>query len=184
MFQLYRIYDLKPVKYENLRPEKVSKGRVAAGGVNDDTLEDDDAGPSPTKKTRTPRKGTKNVKAGAQEQDADAIEKTTTETPSKTPKKRARKVKMDTEHANPPAPPHATPVKKCGRTTKKSDSSQLRKEDLDCLLNQEEMPVPVDGALLEVVEAEEHPEAASAVEEGQNLGCAAKNLTPRKKAST
>lgn len=58
VFHLYRIYDLHPVKHENLRPEKLQKSPSAIEGEAD---EDDaqsggiagvDGTPSPTKRLR------------------------------------------------------------------------------------------------------------------------------------
>ena len=100
------------------------------------------------------------------------------ESPVKTPKQRRRKGDDDAT-ASP-----ATPATKKRRTTKKGKAAVLDKADLDCLVNQEDDPVPVDGAPLEVVEAEEHPEVLAAVVEGQDLGCAKKTSKGKGKRRT
>lgn len=124
VFQLYRIYNLKEVKYENLRPEKAAKGKGKGAGEDGDG---DDACASPAK--RTPRRSPKKAKTEPTDEDPSEL----TPSPAKKPRKaRAKKaVGVDVEE-----------------------------------VNQEDAPVPVDGAPLAVVEAEEHPEAVEAVRGG------------------
>jgi UV DNA damage endonuclease len=185
VFQLYRIYNLKPVIHENLRPEKATKPKAATVGDDDGETQVDNESKSPTKrKTRTPKKEpaksrkAKDAKGQEELPDVPKAEEKSVEGPTTTPKRRARKPKDDVSLAT------AAPAAKKRRTNSKATASSLEKTDLECLINQEDDPVPVDGAPLEVVEAEEHPEAAVAIIEGQDLGCATKKRksTRRSKA--
>ncbi|KAI0078030.1 UV-endonuclease UvdE [Panus rudis PR-1116 ss-1] len=162
VFHLYRIYELFEVKKELLRPEKPPKPFVRAGDAKDagedeigDGEEGEGEGGSPTKKRKTRR--TKKVK---DEDEHEGItgeamgvdgEKNTVDTDasvSNTAVKSKSPRKPRTSKARTPRAPK----------TKKGEPALE-------LLNQEEYVMPVDGANVEAVEEDEHPEVVSAIEE-------------------
>ena len=74
-----------------------------------------------------------------------------------------------------PTEPTSTSATKSPRTRTPRKSNSISKlpidEDVTSLINQEDAPVPVDGADVKEVEAQEHPEAVgAAVVDGDGCG--------------
>ncbi|KIP10813.1 hypothetical protein PHLGIDRAFT_100657 [Phlebiopsis gigantea 11061_1 CR5-6] len=159
VFQLYRIYSLQPVKHENLRPEKAAapQERAAKGG---DEQEDGEAA--------SPKRQRGRKAAASQDNDDASPPDFPQNDAQKSPRKQGKKVAEVKVGASSPK-----------RRKTKANSSKAA--DIDSLMNQEDAPVPVDGAPLPVVEAEEHPEAVKAATEGAG-GCGVKGgkKSPRK----
>ena len=147
---LYRVYGLHAVKHENLRPEKAAKppGRVAKGGDGDGEEGAEAASPK--------RKRARKAATSQADDDGNRPELPEDEL-QKPPRKRGKKATDVKDKGDAAASPRK------GRNTK---AKELETADLDSLVNQEDAPVPIDGAPLTVVEAEEHPEAADAAVEG------------------
>lgn len=164
MFHLYRIYNLQPVKHENLRPEKPQLGPQDVGGdedldIGEAGLVDHTAGGG--RRTRRTRKVKASAEAATESKGEDSAPIDVG------PKKRGRrtvKAKGDGTVAEAELQP--------GKAGQEPDTQD---ETLTTLLNQEDVPQPVDGATVAVVEAEEHPEAvAAAVKEGDGCGVSKK----------
>ena len=193
MFLLYRIYDLAPVKYENLRPEKPQKPPVTAqDGDEEGALPVEDAEvpeeASSSKKGRRTRSrkvivdgkrslvlrrmSFMSLSAGsttAAEMNAlDVDEVPLKVTPMKATKKRRAKKAAVELSADGMA------------TTSTTDILPPAGEDLAFLINQEETPVPIDGGDIRVVEAEEHPEAIAAARNDGD-GCGVSNTGKKNK---
>ncbi|PSR73228.1 hypothetical protein PHLCEN_2v10888 [Hermanssonia centrifuga] len=175
VFHLYRIYDLHPVKHENLRPEKLQKSPSAIEGEAD---EDDaqsggiagvDGTPSPTKRLR------KAKSRKAKQEEGEAVQSTAAKEYS--PESPLSSTKKQESASAPKSKGRRSPRKNA--TCLGSDSlrdglpssspkSALQKS-AGSLLNQEDAPEPVDGGRPEAVEAEQHPEAVGATNVEGNL---------------
>ena len=191
MFLLYRIYDLAPVKYENLRPEKPQKPPVTA-------QDGDEEGASPVEDAEVPEKASSSKKgrrtrsrkvtvdgkrtlvlrgmsfmslsAGSTTAaEMNALDEVPLEVaPMKATKKRRAKKAAVELSADGMA------------TTSTTDILPPAGEDLAFLINQEETPVPIDGGDIRVVEAEEHPEAIAAARNDGD-GCGVSNTGKKNK---
>ena len=158
VFHLYRIYNLQPVKYENLRPEKpqvhLSSGAVErededeSGEGQADGADADEA--ASTRKTRSIR--TRKMKANSELEEQSKVDRSS---------KKRRKAQSQS----------VGPIKETDNNGKETETSVLTSEDLTSLMNQEDVPQPVDDASASVIEAEEHPEAIeAAVKDGDGCG--------------
>lgn len=168
MFHLYRIYDLQPVVHENLRPEKP---QAVLNGVAED---DEEVGQGADAEGADAKVGTKRTrrtkKAKLEEETAETKDEELVGA-DETPKKRRRRT---------------TKVKVEIPDTKAAEVSHTvaQGQDLASLMNQEDALEPVDGAPLDVVEAEEHPEAVSAAaNDADARGVVSKGKGDRKRAS-
>ncbi|KAJ3552911.1 hypothetical protein NM688_g3903 [Phlebia brevispora] len=143
VFLLYRIYDLAPVKHDNLRPEKAQKSR-AEDAEGEEANNAEEAIVAKTARKTTRRR--KVVKPTDEIQQGEAPTDQATASAAATKKRKSRKEK------------HAEDVN--------AASSALNVEDESTsLMNQEDTPVAVDGAKVKEIEGQEHPEAAVAAHE-------------------
>ncbi|KAF7792053.1 hypothetical protein EIP86_003081 [Pleurotus ostreatoroseus] len=155
VFLLYRIYDLATVKYENLRPEKPQKQPLLDEDDHKQTLEDKEektlpsnaTSDSPTKRGRRSGRG---KKLEPEASIADGVSATPVDGAPPSPRKHASRHQ---------------------KVTQPEEDETSSSKEVETLINQEDALVPVDGTTAEIVEAQEHPEAAAAaIVDGDGCG--------------
>ncbi|KAI0943504.1 hypothetical protein AcW1_002653 [Taiwanofungus camphoratus] len=191
VFHLYRIYDLEPVIHENLRPEKPprpfvrGKNRSEDQAEEEDGMEGDGEASIAIMRTRSGSKGKRDLDDSDAVKDEDITNGTDT---SKLAKASPRKRRTGAEISVTGNPSTDLQLAISKRTKKASGMGEensgenndtettprgtkvtkqrkhSKKEKVALPLNQEESVEPVDGAPVEVVEADEHPEAAGNAE--------------------
>lgn len=159
MFHLYRIYNLHPVKHDNLRPEKPQVASRAVGDSEEDVGEEAEASVADAEAgKRRPRRAKRVAAEVTAKTNGDVDE---------APKKRARKKAQRAVDKN--DVDGSQEVR--DSAMRDVNDSTTQEQNFASLINQEDAPQPVDGATVEGVEAEEHPEAImAAMKDGEGCG--------------